>query len=180
MNVQHLISALELLQGKVDRLLPNREILRVARLEFDQFLPGGLADLRIGGRFFVGLFVNANQLGNRIALQRRAIEQILPTVDDHAKLRAPIADMIVADDVVAEEGGDPRERVTQDSAANMADVHRLRHVRRTEIDHDAFGRICGRDAEARVTEQFCGLRGDRGRAQGKVNEPGAGDRRRLA
>ena len=38
MNVEHLIGALEFLHGKVDRLFPDREILRVAGLEFDQFL----------------------------------------------------------------------------------------------------------------------------------------------
>ena len=35
MNVEHLIGALEFLHGKVDRFLPDREILRVAGLKFD-------------------------------------------------------------------------------------------------------------------------------------------------
>ena len=89
---------------------------------------------------FVGLLVNADQLRNRIALQRRAIEQIFPAVNHHPELRAPIADMIVADDVVAEEGGDARERVAEHGAADVADVHRLGDVGRAEIDHDACGR----------------------------------------
>ena len=171
MNVEHLISALEFLQGKVDRLFPDREILRVARLKFDQLLPDRLPHLGVGGRFFVGLFVNANQLGDRVALQRRAIEQIFPAVNDHAELRAPIADVIVADDFVAEKGGDPRERVAQDGAANVSDVHRLRHVRRTEIDHDALRAAALLDAEAFVAEQIGGLGGDRSGRRVKLMNP---------
>ena len=85
--------------------------------------------------------------------------------------------MIVADDVVAEKGGDPREGVAEDGAANVPDVHRLGDVGRTEIDHDALRRIGGRDAEALVPEEFRGLARRSGSgAERKVDEPCAGDR----
>src|SRR6266566_22794 len=82
--------------------------------------------------------ISANQLGNGIAFQRFQIEQIFPTPDDHAELRPPIADVIVANNVVAEEFRDAREGVAQESAADVTDMHRLGHVGRTEIDHDFF------------------------------------------
>ena len=88
--------------------------------------------------------------------------------------------MIIPDDVVAEEDGDPGQRVAQDSAANVSHVHRLRHVRRTEIDHDAAGRFRGRYTEARVPQQFRGPGRDNFGPQGEVNEPGTCNRRRLA
>src|SRR6266404_3894662 len=70
MNVEQCISTLEVMHRQVDALFPNRQILRIARLQLDQFLPAGFANGRIDCRFFVGLFVNADQLGNRIALER--------------------------------------------------------------------------------------------------------------
>src|SRR5207237_7740472 len=68
------------------------------------------------------------------------IEQILPTPDHHAKLRSPIADVIVPNNVVTEELRDARESVAQEGAANVTDMHRLGHVRRSKIDDDFFRR----------------------------------------
>ena len=39
------------------------------------------------------------------------VEEILVAVEDHAELRAPVAEVVVADDVVAEEA----ERAAQES-----------------------------------------------------------------
>src|SRR5439155_21130235 len=63
-------------------------------------------------------------------------EQIFPTPDDHAELRSPIANVIVANNVVPEELRDAREGVAQKSAANMSDMHPLRDSGGSEIDHD--------------------------------------------
>ena len=135
-------------------------ILRVAGLEFDQFLAHRLPYFEVACRFFIGLLVDANQFRDRIAFERSAIEQIFPAVDHHPELGAPIADVIVANDVVAEKGGDPRERVTQDGAANVADVHRLGDIRGAEVDDDAFLGFRARNAEAFVAEKLRGLRGN--------------------
>ena len=66
-----------------------------------------------------------------------AIEQIFPAVDHHPELRAPVADVIIANDVVPEELRDPRQRIAENGAANVTDMHRLGHIGRTEIDHDS-------------------------------------------
>ena len=48
---------------------------------------------------------------------------------------------------------DPRERIAQNSAADMADVHRLGHIGRTEIDHDSLGRCRLGHAESLVSAE---------------------------
>ena len=88
--------------------------------------------------------------------------------------------MVVADHVVAEKGGDPGERVAQHRAANVSDVHRLRHVWRTKIDHDFLRGVSARDAEALVLEEGGSVLRDGLGAEREVDETGAGDRRRLA
>ena len=82
-----------------------------------------------------------------------AIEQIFPSVNHHSELRAPIAEMIVADDFVAEESGNPRERIAQENAANVTDMHWLRDVGRAEIDDDVGSRrSCARHAESLIVQ----------------------------
>ena len=66
------------------------------------------------------------------------IEDRLPAVQDHAKLRAPVADVVVSDDLVADEARDACQRVANERAANVADMHRLGDVRRGEINDDAL------------------------------------------
>ena len=70
--------------------------------------------------------------------------------------------MIVADDIVAEEVRDARQGVAEDRAADMADVHRLGDVRRTEIDRRCVsGRSVARDPEPFVVQEivrFCARR----------------------
>ena len=80
-------------------------------------------------------FVKAFHLSERIGLETRRIEQGFPTDQQHAKLRAPVAEVIVRDDLVAQEAERACQRITQDGRSDMTDVHRLGHVRRTEIHH---------------------------------------------
>ena len=44
--------------------------------------------------------------------------------------------MIVPDDIVAEKRGDPRKRLAQNGAADVADVHWFGHIGRAKVDHD--------------------------------------------
>ena len=60
--------------------------------------------------------------------------ELLPPVDDHPELGAPVADVVVAGDVVAEEAEDADEGVADDRAAEVAHVHRLGDVGGREVD----------------------------------------------
>ena len=65
-----------------------------------------------------------------------------PTEQQHPKLRAPVADVVVGDDAVAEQPQCAREAIAKNGRADVADVHRLGHVRRTEIN-DRGARLRG-------------------------------------
>ena len=66
---------------------------------------------------------------------RGRIREMLEAVDDHPELRAPIAEMIVADDAMAQETQRPTECVANHGGANVAHVHRLGHIGRRIVDH---------------------------------------------
>jgi hypothetical protein len=100
---------------------------------------------------------------------------MFPAVNHHPELRPPIADVVIADDFVAEERGDTGESVPEHRAANVPDMHRLGDVRRAEVDDDAFRGLRFFDAEAFVAEELGGFCGDRFGAQSEINEAGAGD-----
>ena len=180
MNIEKLVCALEFLPRQIDRLFPDGVIFRVTRLQFHQFLPARLAGGRIGRGAFIGFFINADKLGNRIARKRFLVEKAFPAVNHHPKLRAPIADMVVANDFVAEELGDARKCITQDGAADVTDMHRLGYVGRSKIDHDPTWRCCFGDAEAFILQKLAPLFRDRFSTQSKIDESGPGNCRRLA
>ena len=73
MNFEQFVHMLEVLHRKCDALVPDADILPIAGLEFDQLLPARFAHSRITGRFFVRFFVNADDFGERVALERLSI-----------------------------------------------------------------------------------------------------------
>ena len=54
--------------------------------------------------------------------------------EQHAELRAPVADVVLSDDAVAGLAQHAHHRVADDGAAQMADVHFLREIRRRVVD----------------------------------------------
>ena len=69
MDIEHLVNVFELLHRKRDAFVPDIDVFRVARLQLHQFLATCFAHLRILCRSFICFLVNANDLGDRIALQ---------------------------------------------------------------------------------------------------------------
>jgi hypothetical protein len=96
-----------------------------------------------------------------------------------SELRAPVADVVVRDDGVAEETPDARERVAEDRRADVADVHRLCDIRRREV-HDEPARCDEWRAEPIIRGERGKVRADRGGLQAEIDEPCACDLRRLA
>ena len=105
---------------------------------------------------------------------------MLVAVDDHAELGSPVADVVVADDVVAEGAEDAAEGVADDGAAEVADVHRLGDVGTREVDNVPARRCRRFDAQFLIK----GGRVDGGfqpvGAEAEIDEPGTGDLRRIA
>src|SRR5205814_2560866 len=93
---------------------------------------------------------------------------------------SPIANMIVRNDAMAEHSQRPRKTITEDSGANVADVHRFGDVRRTEVNHDGAW-MSGRGDKG-MSGAGCGperLFQRRG-LQAKIHEAGSGQLRLLA
>ena len=118
-------------------MLPDVDVFPVAGLELYQLLAACFANIWVTGCSLVCFFVNAHNLGKRIALQRLSIQQIFPAVNDHPELRAPIAKMIIANDFVPEKLRDARQRVAEHGAADVTDMHRFGNIGRAKINHDA-------------------------------------------
>ena len=74
MNVEQLVNVLEILHRERDALVPDIGVFFIAGLKFDQLLATGVTHRRIGCRSCVCLFINANDLGQRITLERVSIE----------------------------------------------------------------------------------------------------------
>ena len=129
----------------------------------------------------VDRLVDAFQFGDGIAFQRGPVEQGFPAEQQHAELRAPVADVVVGDDAVAEQAQHAREAVAENRGADVADVHRLGDVGRTEI-HDDGARLGGlsRRTDARRARPIAGFRRAPSGLSRKFRKPGAGDLDLLA
>ena len=64
-------------------------------------------------------------------------------LDEHPERGTPVADVVLADDVVPDEREQAAQGVTDDGAAEMTDVHLLGHVGSRVVDHDPLGRGLG-------------------------------------
>src|SRR5215469_15345446 len=79
--------------------------------------------------------------------------------------------MIICDHTVTEKTGDTSQGIPQNRGTDVAHVHRLRDVRRTEIDHDRL-RIGGECyTQAVVQSHLPETLSDKFAAQAKVDEP---------
>ena len=113
-NREARVDRVELRLRKPDHLAPDAEVLLVAGLQLHEFRARRVERGGIGFAALVLDFVDALQLGDRIEVERGAVEQRLPREAEHSELRAPVADVVVRDDGVAEETPDARERVAED------------------------------------------------------------------
>ncbi len=91
----------------------------------------------------LGQPVEPGQLGDGVGGVSGVVAVVLPAPEDHAELRAPVAQVVVADDLVAERRVDPRQALADHGRAEVADVHRLGDVGRRVVDHDRL-RLLGR------------------------------------
>ena len=141
-------------------MLPECALAAFAVLESEGLL------MRAGGEGFVllaagaGGGVNAFKLGDRERrfLGIRAGEALvkigqvrlaaLQLGDDQADLQAPVAQMDVADDIVAEVAVDALDALADDGGTQVADVQGLCHVRPAVVEHDAAGLALTGHAEA--------------------------------
>ena len=100
------------------------------------------------------------------------VEQVL---DEHAEGRPPVPDVVLPQHRVAHESEHAGQRVADQRAAQVTDVHLLGHVGRGIVDDDG-GRLGRRlDAEARVGREGGRLGRHEGVGEGQVDETGPAD-----
>ena len=153
-DIQKVVKFLKFAPRKFDRLLPNGEVFKVACLEFYQFFAGCAFDILIGFFDAIDLTVKSDEFGDSIDGEGLAIEEMLPSINDFAKLGSPVANVIVGDDFVAEKSGDTHEAVAENGAADMPDVHGFCHIGGTKIHHDFAGGGHLGHSQADVGSQF--------------------------
>ena len=105
---------------------------------------------------------------------------MLPTVDDLAELGAPVADVVVGDDAMTEATRDPGQGIPEDGAADVADMHRLGDIRRTEVDEDGTGSSGRLHTQANIAAEVVHGIGKGGVQHPEVDEAGSGYGGRLA
>lgn len=175
MDIEALVDFLEAAFGEFEALGPDGEVFGVALLEFDEFLAAGIADGFVGFCGIAGMTIEAQQFGEGILRKGCGVEDVFPRPSDHAKLSTPIADVVVGDDLVAEEAGDAGEAIANDGGADVADVHRLGDVWRGEIEHDGAWSIGGGSAEASAVGAVQDVAGEVRRVDAEIDEARAGD-----
>ena len=110
---------------------------------------------------------------NRVSLELRLVELRLPAMDDHAELRPPIADMVIGDDLVADETRHAGQRVADERAANVTHMHRFGDIRRGEIDHDGLRLFDLRNAHMVIFDNDGEPLSQCGGAESEVQKAGA-------
>ena len=169
------VDGAELVEGEGDAAGPDLFVFGVALLEFDELVAAGVEDGRIGLGLGVDGFVEAEEFGDGVGVEGGGVEQGFPAVEDHAKLGAPVADVVVGDDFVADEAGDAGEGVADEGGADVADVRGFGDVRRGEVDDDGARGGDGGDAEVGVGDGLEEVGGEGGGGEGEVEEAGAVD-----
>ena len=137
-DVEQVVEFLKFAPREFDRLLPDSEVFGIASLEFDEFLAGGALDVFVCFFQTGDLAVEAHQLSDGVFFEILAVEEMLPAVDDLAKLRAPVADVVVGCQIMPQESCDAHQAIAQNGAPNVADMHRFCDIGRTKIDEDFF------------------------------------------
>ena len=81
---------------------------------------------------------------------------MFPAVNHLPELSTPIAEMIIGDHGVSQEPSNPCQCVPENRRSDMPDVHRLRDIRRAEVNDDRFAAVRPFHAKTRIREPIHG------------------------
>ena len=110
-----------------------------------------------------------------------AVQVRLPADEQFAELRSPIADVIVRDDAMAQQTQNARQRIPQNGRANVADVHRLGDIGRTEVNNNATRPVGFLEEQRAAPGGVCASACRHGgRLEAEIQEAGSGHLHRLA
>ena len=90
--------------------------------------------------------------------------------DEQAHLKAPVAEVGVAQHLLAEEAPDPLDRLADDRRAQVTDVHLLGHIGSGVVDDDPAGALDRPDAGPFVAREGVGAQAEGRVRHGDVDE----------
>ncbi len=108
------------------------------------------------------------------------VDEMLVSVNDHAELGAPVAQMVITDHAVAEELQGAIDGVADDGGTNVSHVHGLRHVGRRVIHDERAGRGNLGDAQSWIAGHDPNLLRQPIVTQPQIDEAGSGNLRGAA
>ena len=168
------VHQVEVVGRHVDEALPDRDRVGVPLLEQDHPVAGAvgerlvLVELRVGGLVEAVEIALAHSLGGDVLAD---VEEVL---DQHPERTPPVADVVLADHLVAHELQHPDERVADHRGAEVTGVHLLGDIRRRVVDHDPLLLGVRFDAEAIVAGDGGELCSEPLGREGDVDEPRSG------
>ena len=113
-----LIDCFKACVGNFVNPFPQRKIFRIALLQFDQFLPCRFQCLRIVfGALRTRLIQGFQRFDGNFGCFVKVVSCALDFRQQNAELRAPVADVIVADNLCAAEAQKPLQRFADDHRA---------------------------------------------------------------
>ena len=176
-HVETRVNRLEGVEAELVDLLPKGDGGGFAVLEMDELEARpfeGRWGFAAGG---VGGFVEAFEFFERVAGEGGLVEEVAVAVKDFAELRAPIAEVVVADDDSAAKGEEAANGLADHDRADVADVHLLRGVGRAVVHDVAAARVERGGAGAEVGRGGVGGEPpvERSGLEAEVDETGAGD-----
>ena len=117
-------------------LPPESPVFGVSRMQLRGLGSGGLLDGPVTGlNPILRQAVEPSELGHGIGGVSSLVSGVLPAPEDHAELRSPVAQVVVADDMMAQGLEDPGQAVANHGRADVPDVHGLGDIGRREVDH---------------------------------------------
>ena len=178
LDAELVVDELEGGEGGVVDLLPDSAVPGVAGLELDEFLLGLGEHGRVGLGGMVAELVETLELLEGFGDKRGRVEVALVGPDEFAELRAPVANVVVANHLRTAEGEEPADGLANDSRTQVADVHLLCRVGR-RIVHDPGLALAGAGrAGLQVLLRIVGLHpAEQGSGlEAEVDEPRASQR----
>ncbi len=111
-HVEAVVDRVEVAAGRVVEQPPQTQAGLVARLERHDAFAGTIGEDRVGlvVELGPGRLIEAREVADRQGRGRRVLSLVDQVLDQHAERCPPVADVVLADDVVAEPLGDANQR----------------------------------------------------------------------
>ena len=118
-------------------LAPEGPVFGIAGVELGRLGLRGRLDGRVALLdSILGQAIEPRQLAHGIGRVARLVARVFPSPEDHAELRAPVAQMVVSNHTMAQRRVDPGQAVADHRRAQVPHVHRLGDIGRGEVDDD--------------------------------------------